>query len=197
MLGRRAQQVSARQKPTTSTTKASIQNTEKMSSHERLSLWRAMVLRLFAILEYTMVESMTIAKLGTPVFKTLFPRLDDVKPSQASSSMALGNEAKGRMLKPAKGTALTDPKKCTHPDTLLKRRGNSKGKWWTCGQCNARWERLPVGTVKIPPTQAPVKEEPDDLSDYSNNDEMEMVESPYLNEGTQSEQEYESEGALL
>ena len=37
-----------------------------------------------------------------------------------------------------------DPAMCQHPTTAMKARGNRDSKWWTCLQCNSRWERIPI-----------------------------------------------------
>ena len=61
-------------------------------------------------------------------------------------TIVINGKVVGKLLKSGTGRVMIDPAMCAHPTAMMKRRGN-KMKWWSCTQCQSRWERHTPGEV--------------------------------------------------
>jgi hypothetical protein len=133
------------------------------SSNTTTRLWRcrAVLLKMCLVLQ-------TAAKflLGETEYRRLFIESQMEVPKTVSkihSQHHPNGQLIGRQLAKGVGTkdqkkAQNDPAVCQHPSHALKARSNKTLKWWTCLQCQSRWERLDADEVGL------TMDEPDDMT---------------------------------
>ena len=101
--------------------------------------WARLALRMLWVLKRVQAQSIVEA----------FDRNTKAKSGRAGSSTMHGEDAAntngfGDPLPASKSrfTGRGDPASCIHRVDWLKARGNQALKWWTCGACGSRWQRI-------------------------------------------------------
>jgi len=117
---------------------------DRLSEPQRLARWKIFTLKLLWVLDAFGRKRRTQAVLGEDSYRKIFQeaRTREEKDLHHNRPLTtiINGEIVGKPLKPGDGEVLTDPAMCSHPSPSMKRRGN-KMKWWTCVQCQSRWER--------------------------------------------------------
>jgi hypothetical protein len=143
-----------------------IRSAASLSESERLSRWRAVVLKMCLVLQTASPQTKAKSLLCETEYRRLFIESQMEVPKTASkihyqhhpNGQLIGRElAKGVGTKDAKN-ARHDPAVCQHPSHALTARGNKTLKWWTCLYCQSRWERLDADEVGL------TMDEPDDMT---------------------------------
>jgi hypothetical protein len=115
-----------------------------LSEPQRLARWKIFTLKLLWVLDAFGRKRRTQAALGEDSYRRIFQEARNKEEKEQQQSRPITNvinwEIVGKLLKPGEGEVLIDPTMCAHPTPSMKRRGN-KTKWWTCTQCQSRWER--------------------------------------------------------
>ena len=104
-----------------------------------------MVLKLFLVLDNFQLKKCTQAVLGKDAYLRIFHQVRDQEEApQPQVSNVINGEIVGKQLSPGEGRVEVDPEQCRHPLDRMKRHGNRTSKWWTCHQCQSRWERMTI-----------------------------------------------------
>jgi hypothetical protein len=122
--------------------------TARLSSHERLSRWKSLMLKIQQMFYCLWIQTKTALLLGQPVYNQLFnARQYQIATPPSTKLRFIRGEVVGKQLPRGQGkedasTAHVNPGLCHHPEDTMKPRGNLGNKWWTCKKCLCRWERL-------------------------------------------------------
>jgi len=134
-----------------STEPAAVRTTAaRLDETQRLARWRIFILKAFLMIDVFEHQRKVLYLLGADAYKRLCHRIQTQQEHGSQVAAAVTNvingEAVGKPMKAGDGQATVDPMMCSHPTSAMKRRGNKK-KWWTCTQCQSRWERHTLAEV--------------------------------------------------
>ena len=127
----------------------------KLSEHERLSLWKTLLLKVSLVLQTVAQQTKVKYLLGEAVFNKWFlvspipePQVQAIK-YRFIKGQAVGKPRPQGEGKVDKTKAHMDPAMCQHPDDKMKPRGNKGDKWWLCSACLNRWDRLEMSELNL------------------------------------------------
>ena len=112
--------------------------------------WKQFAIKYLMILKAYMIKNQIKHALGLETYLRLFGEIRRRTENRAQPQITrvIGNEIVGPVkLPPGKGQILVDPLMCRHPIEFMKPRGNKSSAWWTCLQCQTRWDRLSIASV--------------------------------------------------
>jgi len=119
---------------------------------QRLAKWTILFIKAMWVVDVYEKQQKAKLALGEDAYKRIFhdiKTMDAKRQSELNDKVVttiINGEVVGRPLKPGDGQVTVSPALCVHPTSHMKRRGN-KTKWWTCTQCQSRWERLAMGDL--------------------------------------------------
>ena len=124
----------------------------RLDGCQRLARWKIFLLKALLVIVVFENQRKALVVLGTDSYKRLVygyeaqnDRLQNETQGPTLTNI-INREIVGKPLKPGDGPVTVDPVMCAHPTASMKRRGN-KMKWWTCVQCQSRWERQTLGEI--------------------------------------------------
>ena len=114
-----------------------------------MARWRTLVIKLMVILRVHDMKNKAMNMLGRNAYLRVFNKISDQKQQDTKVNKVINREIVGKVLdKPAQGPIITDPSLCEHPYNKMKRHGNKTTKWWTCTECQTRFERKELEDLK-------------------------------------------------
>jgi len=148
MLGARACRLSAETGASSSASQSTRKgegSVAKWSPTELMHRWKIMTLKMMMVIRVYAIKLQAQAVLGKEnYFRVLADVRDQDHTTRAQSSTMtriIGGYLVGTPLSRGQGPAKFSPDQCNHPSTTMKPRGNKNQQWFTCMQCQARWER--------------------------------------------------------
>ena len=118
-----------------------------------IARWRAIKIKLMMVIRLFAIKKSAQAVLGRDTYLRILKDVqhqneEDARPQDVPSRIVQG-ELLGAPLRRGTGAARLHPTQCDHPETSVKARANAKAKWFTCLQCQARWERKSLEPMEI------------------------------------------------
>ena len=110
--------------------------------------WKCLVLKIQVLFQVLTVQDKAKQLLGETVYNRLLgPAKEAQKGLPTVDYRHCMGELMGKPLTPSTAKkAAVDPVMCKHPTSHMRKRSNKKEckglNWFTCLQCNSRWERL-------------------------------------------------------
>ena len=139
---------------------ASPASTANLSESEREARWKIITLKLLWVLRNFTIKHCTQAVLGRDAYQRIFHRIKNTaESSKGIVSRVINGEIVGKPLPRGKADDCRIlPEMCPHEAKHMKGRGNKNTMWWTCANCQSRWERRTVDTTPAtgPPTDTEV-----------------------------------------
>ena len=147
MLGERACRIAQGQSSSSNqeSQPGTTTNDARLTTEQRLARWKIFALKLFMVLDNFLLKKRTQAALGKDAYLRIFQQArnqGDTPPPQVSK--VINGEVVGKPLPPGEGNVEVEPEQCQHPVNRMIRHGNRTSKWWTCHQCQSRWERMTI-----------------------------------------------------
>ena len=142
-------------------TRAVFEKTSKLSPERRLRAWAQMTTKLLVVLRSFNMKMQATPILGKATYLRIFSDIkkrDAQQEAKASFDRVLQGELVGQLLSSSntsKESTMTVAA-CQHPAARMKKRGNKAATWWTCLECQGRWERIPMPEMIGEPTGAEV-----------------------------------------
>ena len=141
-----------------------------LSEFARRHKWKIYVTKIVWVFRHMISKHQTVAVLGKDAYLRLFHTIKATAAQAAEETVVhiLKGEIVGKMIPPPSKKPSGQPEPnvspdvCQHEDHFMKKRGNGKqqngkGVWWTCINCQTRWERRSLGEIpEGPPTDKEV-----------------------------------------
>jgi hypothetical protein len=131
----------------------------------RIHKWKIFVTKIVWVFRHAISKHQTVAVLGKEAYLRVFQSIKATAAQAAAETVVrmIKGQIVGKMIPPPSKKPIGQPEPrvspdvCQHEIQFMKARGNckknstGKGVWWTCINCNTRWERrlldeIPEGT---------------------------------------------------
>lgn len=149
MLGQRASRICAGAPASSQPVRGSsaVGAVEHLSPIVREAKWRQFALKLMLVLRSYVQKRALQAMLGKEVYARIFETTKKQEERMTADQHLVGDgrvingEIVGRPLTAGGAKATVDPAICQHHSAAMKARANRSQKWWTCIDCQSRWDR--------------------------------------------------------
>jgi hypothetical protein len=117
----------------------------RLTPEQRNARWRRIILKILWVLRAVSVKLATVSALGTEAYRAI---IEGTKAPTAGSNQnqvlrIYNGEGVGPLIESSTKGSI-HPDMCQH--SSLIRRGNRSSRWWTCRDCENRYQRIAIAS---------------------------------------------------